>query len=210
MRIKPLLPLRSAKPEGAMSDSATGSRLASGLTSLIGELPPDPIDHRLSQDPADIRVAMRTLSHEFKAQIEDIKARWPNEQDDRADAYEGLVALFEKMAKGLADLADALDAAVDSGTDGKPEPVFLGKAGEIARGLQRVLVKWLDQSDTMVIERPLRITLYSLAIAFLNSIGADSAAAIAGLTAIVLNKDAPSSGGGRRKTIKSKARDVRR
>jgi len=48
--------------------------------------------------------------------------------------------------------------------------------------------QWLDESGTMVIERPVRITLFSLGVAFLHSIGADGTAAIAGLTAIMLNK----------------------
>jgi len=55
--------------------------------------------------------------------------------------------------------------------------------------------QWLDESGTMVIERPVRITLFSLGVAFLHSIGADGTAAIAGLTAIMLNKGAPSAGG---------------
>jgi hypothetical protein len=151
------------------------------------------INRALSQQPADIRDSMRALSLEFNAQIDELKARWPNDQDG-SDSYSNLLALFEKMAKGLSDLADALDAVIENASDGKTEPVFLGKAGEIARGLQRFLMKWVDESDTKVIERPVKITLYSLAIAFLNSIGADSAAAIAGLTAIVLNKSTPSTG----------------
>jgi hypothetical protein len=155
------------------------------------------INSRLSQQPADIRDAMRALSQEFRAQIEELNAVRPNDPA-RAKAYNELVALFQKMAKGLSDLADALDTAINRAVDGKPEPVFLGKAGEIARGLQRVLVKWLDESGTIIVERPLRITLFSLGVAFLHLIGADSVTAIGGLTAIVLNKGAPSSGGGRR------------
>jgi hypothetical protein len=166
------------------------------------------IDRTLSQQPADIRDSMRALSQEFKAQIEELNAVRPNDPA-RADAHDDVVALFEKMAKGLSDLADALDAAINDAIDGKPEPVFLGKAKEIALGLQRVLVKWLDESGTVIFERPLRITLFSLGVAFLHLIGADSVTAIGGLTAIVLNKGAPSSGGGRRKGTKTKATDTR-
>jgi hypothetical protein len=96
--------------------------------------------------------------------------------------------LFEKMAAGLAELADTLDAAISNATDGTPEPVFLGKAGEIARQLNLGLMEWLEENRALVIEVPIRISLFGLGVAFLHSIGADYAAAIVGLTALALKR----------------------
>jgi hypothetical protein len=143
------------------------------------------VERRLLEQPADIRDAARALSREFALQSEELRDFKPNDPD-RIAQRDNLLALFEKMATGLANLADALDQAVSKATNGKPEPVFLGEAGKIARQLHFGLMEWLEDNRTMVIEVPIRITLFGLCVALLHSLGADSTAAIAGLTTLLL------------------------
>jgi hypothetical protein len=113
--------------------------------------------------------------------------------------HDALVAFFEKMAKGLADLADALDRAVSTGTNGQLEPVFLGTAGRIARQLHLALFEWLEKERTTIIGVPMRLAIFGVSIAFLHLIGADSASAIAGLTTLVLQRGAKPRGGNAKK-----------
>src|ERR1700730_8568856 len=102
-----------------------GARGAADATTIV---------RRLSQQPVDIRDAARALSDELGAQVEELKRSKPNDAIGLAK-HDSVVALFEKMALGLAELADALDGAINNSAGGKPEPVFLGEAGEIARQL---------------------------------------------------------------------------
>src|SRR5258706_3320979 len=86
------------------------------------------------------------------------------------------------MAAGLADLADALDRALSSATGSPPlEPVFLGKAADIAHRLQGITQQWLEETGTAVIDVPVRIGVLCAGIGFLHSIGADSFAAVGAL-----------------------------
>jgi len=110
------------------------------------------IERRLLERPDDIRAAARSLADAFKE---------PNEPRQLAQ-YQNLRDFFEQMAAGLADLADALDRAFSSATGSpasSPEPIFLGKAAEIARWLQNLTHRWLEEIGTDVIGVPVRIGL---------------------------------------------------
>src|SRR5215472_15783384 len=85
------------------------------------------------------------------------------------------------MAKGLADLADALDKAISQGSEGRPEPIFLGTAGKIAEQLHVGLIEWIEENRTMVVDVPIRIGLFGLGAMFLHAVGADSVTAIGSL-----------------------------
>jgi hypothetical protein len=141
------------------------------------------VERTLLERPTDIRTAARNLSEAFRHQTNELRNSKPNEPGQLA-RYESLISFFEQMAGGLADLADALDRAFSSATaspTSPPEPVFLGKAAEIARGLQLRMQQWLEQTGTAVIDVPVRIGVLCAAIAFLHSLGADSLAAIGAL-----------------------------
>ena len=130
----------------------------------------------LSERPAEIRDAARALSREFTAQVEELQRSRPNEPDHLAK-HDDLVAFFEKMAVGLATLADALDRAVSAAAEGKPEPAFLGQAAEVVRQLQLGAMEWLEKNRTTVIEVPFRIGLFGFGLTFLHAIGLDGAVA---------------------------------
>jgi hypothetical protein len=144
---------------------------------------PQATQRRLLERPDDIREAARNLSEAFRNQTNELKNSKPNEPGQLAQ-YENLISFFEQMAAGLADLADALDRAFSSATAPRPsppEPVLLGKAADIARGLQLLMRQWLEETGTAVIDVPVRIGVLCTGIAFLHSIGADSFGAIATL-----------------------------
>jgi hypothetical protein len=134
---------------------------------------------KLLERPNDIREAARNLSEAFKIQTNELRGLKPNEPGQLAQ-YENLVSFFELMAAGLADLADALDRALNSATTSSPspEPVLLGKAAETARWLQLRLQQWLEETGTAVIDVPVRIGVLCAGVAFLHSIGADSFGAV--------------------------------
>ena len=79
------------------------------------------------------------------------------------------------------ELADALDKAIGGASDDKPEPIFLGTAGKIAEHLHLRLMEWLEANRTLVIDVPIKLGLFGAGVAFLHSIGADSATAIGSL-----------------------------
>jgi hypothetical protein len=145
------------------------------------------IEAVLATRPADIRDAARALSQEFTSEMARLQKSRPNDPD-RLPQHDDLIALFEKMARGLAALADALDAAVKGDAQGKPEPIFLGKAAQAAQWLQGCLVEWLEKNRTKVIDVPLRIGVFGLGVSFLSSIGADSLAAIGALVTLILKR----------------------
>jgi hypothetical protein len=93
--------------------------------------------------------------------------------------------LFENLATGLANLADNLDQAISTAREGKPEPVFLGKAAEVAQQLHFGLMEWLEENRTAVFEVPFRIGIFAAGVAFLHSIGADSTAAVGAMGLLV-------------------------
>jgi hypothetical protein len=146
------------------------------------------IERRLSEQPADIRDAARALCQELRAQADELKQlRWND--PDRIAQRGNLVALFEKLANGLANLADNLDHAISKATEGKPEPVFLGKAADVAHKLHFGLMEWLAENRTAVFDIPYRIGLFGLSVTFLHSVGADSMAAIGALVGLLLKKE---------------------
>ena len=54
------------------------------------------------------------------------------ERPDRLTKHEELTTFFEKMVAGLAQLGETIDRAISGGGNGAPEPLLLGKAGELA------------------------------------------------------------------------------
>jgi hypothetical protein len=164
----------------------------------------DTIREKLSASPADIRDAAYALAAEFAEEVENLKRSRPNDAPKLA-AHKKLEDFFERMASGLAALADALDQAVRKGNGERPEPVFLGAAAKIASELRLALVEWLEQNRMVIIDVPVRLALFGTGVAFLHSIGADGAAAITGLIALAFKGGRPAKSSGR----KSKKRTTR-
>jgi hypothetical protein len=157
------------------------------------------VEGRLSREPAAIRDAARNFSREFARQADDLKRSRPN--DERLAQHDDLIGFFERMAAGLAELADALDQAVKEGTGGSLDSVSLGKAAQIAQGLHQGVMQWLEQNFTASIDCAVRIGLFGAGVMFLHSIGADGVAAVGALGTLALKggqaKDRPN---GKKKT----------
>jgi hypothetical protein len=117
-----------AGPHLEWSGSSRGMPLVlQGVANQAGEGQPQ---------PAEILEAARNLAKEFKNQADELRAAKPNDPA-RLDSYDDLLAFFEKMAAGLASLADALEQAFETrGDSSQPEPILLGNAAKIARELQ--------------------------------------------------------------------------
>jgi hypothetical protein len=170
------------------------------LTTIVS--PPIPVtagsvavvEGRLSREPEAIRDLARNLSQEFASQAEDLKRSRPN--DERLAQHDDLIAFFERMADGLAQLADALDEAV-KGAGNSPDSVSIGKAAQIARSLHEGVMRWLEQNFTSSFDCAVRIGLFGVGITFLHSIGADYVAAVGALGTLALK-------GGQAKDRKSK------
>jgi hypothetical protein len=90
-------------------------------------------------------------SKEFKSQVRELKQQRPNDPD-RIAQRDKLIVLTENVAIGLANLADNLDRAIRKGSTDKPEPVFLGKAGEIVKQLHFEFMTWLKENRTAVFD----------------------------------------------------------
>jgi hypothetical protein len=136
----------------------------------------------LSERPADIRDAARALVKEIRDQVEHLQGSKPNDEEGLAKHNE-FVAFLERIAAGLAELADALDQAVSASPGGPPEPMFLGKAARIAEQLNIGMMEWLEANRANVAGCTLRIGLIGAGFLFLNACGLDGsiAAIVSGL-----------------------------
>jgi hypothetical protein len=79
---------------------------------------------------------------------------------------------------GYSQLAQALDDAISKGRATRPEPAFLGLAGEIARHLRAGLIEALQHHRAKVLLVAGGITLFASGIALLQSIEAANYATI--------------------------------
>jgi hypothetical protein len=140
------------------------------------------IERSLSERPADIRDAACALVKEIRDQVEQLKNSKPNDEEGLAKHNE-FVEFLERIAAGLAELADALDQAVKASPDGPPAPRFLGKAARIAEQLYIGLMEWLEANRANVAGCTLRIGLIGAGYLFLNACGLDGniAAIVSGL-----------------------------
>jgi hypothetical protein len=140
------------------------------------------IERSLSERPADIRDAARALVREIRDQVEHLQGSKPNDEEGLGKHNE-FVAFLERIAAGLAELADALDEAVRASPEGPPEPIFLGKAARIGEQLNLGMMEWLEANRANVAGCTLRIGLIGAGYLFLNACGLDGniAAIVSGL-----------------------------
>jgi hypothetical protein len=163
----------------ALSGLASG-RMASGraeLTLSTSQAGSDSIQRVLSDQPVAIANAARALAEQVAAQVTELKQSKPNDPEKLAQ-YDALIPFLEKLASGLGELADTLEQLAASS---ESESVLQGKAADTARWLQRTVTEWLETNRTMVIDVPVRLGLFGLAVAFVHQLGADGTAVTAGL-----------------------------
>jgi hypothetical protein len=145
------------------------------------------IEQQLSYRLDEARRAARAFSQAFKDQAEELKKK-----NDRTPQFDDFVAFLEKMASGLSELADTLDRAFEA-AGGSPEPIFLGKAGEIIRRLQLTAMEWLEKEKDTVIDISFRFSLFCSGMIFLHSYGIYDPATTGVLGGLVLKSGSKKS-----------------
>jgi hypothetical protein len=148
-------------------------------------------ERRLTERPAEIRKAARALSKAIAEQIEELNASKPNEPERLAQQND-FIAFLQTIAAGLDELAAALDRAIAAGSGTSPEPILLGKAGEIARKLSAAVTEGLERNRTYIVDCTIKFCVFAAGFTLLHACGVDGY--IAGAVAALMNVKL--SGGG--------------
>ncbi len=130
---------QSVWPTGAQAVGSAGQI----RPSIISQTPFQPVDwtpsfglgsaetstaiyKALEARPLLIRDNARALAAALNTQAIELQYGKPNEPDKLAE-YESLVAFTRKTSEDLQVFADAIDAAIQTGSEEHPEPIFLGQ-----------------------------------------------------------------------------------
>jgi hypothetical protein len=140
------------------------------------------VERRLSERPTDIRDAARALSKAIADQIELLNASRPND-DEPQTRHDDFVAFLRQIAAGLDELANSIDRAIAAGSAASPEPILLGRAGEIARKLEEVVTKGLERNSPYIMDCAIKFSVFAAGFTFLHACGIDDkiAAIVGGL-----------------------------
>jgi hypothetical protein len=144
----------------------------------------------LLERPADVVLAARRLSIAIAEQISQLNASKPNDPE-RLTQQSDFIAFLESIAAGLDDLANLLNQAITSGSASSPEPIFLGKAGEIAKELGAAVEEGLKRHRNYIVDCTIRFSVFGAGFLFLNACGVDGY--IAGIVAALMNVTLPKS-----------------
>ncbi len=147
------------------------------------------VERRLGERPTEIREAARKLSKAIADQIAELNASKPNEPDRLAQQND-FIAFLQTIAAGLDALAEAIDSAIAAGSADKPEPILLGKAGEIARKINVAIVEGLERNRSYIVDCSIKFCLFAAGFELLHAIGVDSiTAVVAALMNVNLSKN---------------------
>jgi hypothetical protein len=154
------------------------------------EVGPQPAFERiLIERPADIRDAARALETVIKEEIDRLNASTPNAPDDLAK-HNTFVSFLEMVAAELRKLVDTLDRAIEAAkTSPEQEPMFLGRAGKIAKQLQIGFDEFLEKNRAHVAGYSVRVGLFAAAFTFLHACGVSGD--VAGISSAILNASLP-------------------
>jgi hypothetical protein len=156
-------PLSAAALAGAGSLAANISTVSPVQVDLRARF-----EQKLLQSPEEIRDAARALTEAIQDQIERLRSR--NDDDTR-----DFIDFLEMLARGLSQLADALDQALAATPD--QQPIFLGTAGKIAEQLKIGLFEYLEKDRAKIAGRSITIGLAVAGGWFLHKCGVDAAVA---------------------------------
>jgi len=147
------------------------------------------VERRLGERPTEIREAAQKLSKAIADQIAELNASKPNEPDRLAQQND-FIAFLQTIAAGLDALAEAIDSAIAAGSADKPEPILLGKAGEIARKINAAVVEGLERNRSYIVDCSIKFCLFAAGFELLHAIGVDSiTAVVAALMNVNLSKN---------------------
>lgn len=153
----------------------TTRNVAPVLLQESGKVASDPdviaatITSQLSERPKEISESARTFVREIKYQVEEL--RKPASGDDRLPQQNELIDFLERLSVGLTNLADAIDQALNVSKVGSPEPLFRGKAGQIAEQLNLGLMEYLEKNRADLVGFSLKVGLMGAAYVFLKACG---------------------------------------
>jgi hypothetical protein len=160
------------------------------LTARASVIPQGSFQRKFSEQPANIGIAAKRLASAIRDQLQEWNASKPNDEAGLTRHNE-LVAFLETVAAELDKLADMLDRAAAASAAGSPEePVFLGKAAEIAEHLNAGFMGFLEKNREHVAGYTIRLGLVLAGFGFLHVIGVGDAAATIATT--ILNASFPS------------------
>jgi hypothetical protein len=147
---------------------------------IVGDKGQSSFEFNLSNRPTDIRDAARILVTAITDQISKLQALKPNAEDELAKHNE-YVNFLEKLARGLNELADALDRLVLANAKGLKEPLLLGEAGKIARQLGTDVREWIELHHADIVDFTMKIGFVAAAYNFMHACGVE------GLTASIIS-----------------------
>jgi hypothetical protein len=153
------------------------------------------VERKLGEQPAEIREAARALSTAIADQIAELDASKPNEPE-RLARQDDFIAFLHTIAAGLDALAVSIDRAIAAGSIERPEPILLGKAGEIARQISTAVAEGLERNRNYIVDCSIKFCVFAAGFTFLHAIGVDGY--IAGAVAALMNVKL-SGGGGSKK-----------
>jgi hypothetical protein len=146
-------------------------------------------ERQLTERPADIRDAARALAEVVQGEIDRLNASTPNDPEELTRHNE-LVAFLGMVAGELRKLVDALSLAIEAAkTSPDQEPMFLGRAGQIAEQLQIGFDEFLEKNRAYVAGYLARAGLFAGVFAFLQACGVGAEAA--SIASAILNASLP-------------------
>jgi hypothetical protein len=168
---RPVPEVMTAAIQGAASSFAAGNLSTEVNVDLAGAggnrgTQVATIERKLSEHPADIREAALALSKALADEIERLNAVRPNDHEPQA-RHDDFVAFLRQLRDGLNGLADSIERAVAAGSAASPEPVLLGKAGEIARQLGGAVTEGLQRNRDYIVDCAIQFSVFATGFMFL-------------------------------------------
>jgi hypothetical protein len=124
----------------------------------------------LRERAGEICEAARGLCSAIADQIDHLNASKPNDPG-RLTQQNELIAFLKTIADGLESLADTLDRSIAAGTRASPEPILLGKAGDIARNLSDAVLDGLERNRDYIVDCAIKFSVFGCGFMFLGSSG---------------------------------------
>jgi len=133
-------------------------------------------DRNLQERATEIRNAARVLAKTMREQVAEWRASRPNDPETLT-RYDDMLAFLERIAGELERMADKLDEAIATGAPGSPEPVLLGRAGQIARAVGADVTAFLEKNRQDIAGLTVRTAMFGALYLFLHACGLGGEAA---------------------------------
>jgi hypothetical protein len=164
-----------AAQEAARQRSATAAIAAESVASasVLADTPAKGVFQRLSDNPVEIRAAALSLAEAIRTQIDDLNASRPNDRE-ALTKHDDFVNFLERIAAGLREMADALDRASKADPSDPSQPLFVGKAGEIAKQINIGIMEWLERNRANLGGYTIKFSVIFAGAGLLQALGVDA------------------------------------